>query len=160
MATDPAARPDQAGDGTPTSLSTLAIPVLREELRVGTRRADSGRGVRIHKSVQEREHQVDAALLHDAVSVKRVSIDRIVALSEAPLARQEGDTLIVPVLEEVLVTEKRMRIKEELHITRTQSTRQHHQTVVLRAEHVDVERFDDGAGAPGASRDPRPDSQS
>lgn len=123
---------------------TIVLPVMREELHVGVRQVDTGSGVRIHKTVSEQPHHIDQALLRDAVEVKRVPIDRIVALSEAPVARQEGDTLIVPVLEEILVVEKRLRIKEEVHITRTARQEQYADTVVLRTENVSVERFGDG----------------
>ncbi|NHZ61404.1 DUF2382 domain-containing protein [Massilia sp. CCM 8694] len=116
----------------------------REELRVGKRVVDTGRGVRIHKTVSEHPHQVDETLLYDELDVRHVIVDKIVLLSEAPLARQEGDTLIVPVLEEVLVTERRLRIKEEVHITRIARTRTHAATVMLREEDIVVERFDEG----------------
>ena len=123
---------------------TLIIPVVQEELQVGVARVDTGRGVRVHKAVTEQAHNIDETLLRDAVDVRRVPIDKIVALSDAPSARQEGDTYIVPILEEVLVVEKRVRIKEEIHITRTQRSQPYTDTVVLRAETVTVERFDDG----------------
>lgn len=128
---------EQADDGT------LVVPVVREDLHIGIRQVDTGRGVRIHKTVSEHPQPVEETLLRDAVDVKRVPVDRIVALSEAPAPRQEGDTLIVPVLEEILVVEKRLRIKEELHITRTARQEQYADTVVLRTEHVAVERFGD-----------------
>lgn len=137
MATNDTRRDETAGD------STLVVPVVREEIHVGKRTVDTGRGVRVHKTVDEQPHTIDETLLRDAVDVKRVSIDKIVPLSEAPAARQEGDTLIVPILEEVLVIEKRLRIKEEIHITRTQSPQRHTDTVVLRSEQVSIERFDD-----------------
>lgn len=129
--------PERTQDGT------IVSPVIREELHVGVRQVDTGSGVRIHKTVSEQHHHIDQALLRDAVEVKRVPVDRIVALSDAPVARQEGDTLIVPVLEEILVVEKRLRIKEEVHITRTARQEQYADTVVLRTEHVSVERFGD-----------------
>jgi uncharacterized protein (TIGR02271 family) len=138
MVQDETRRDDTAGN------DTLVVPVIREEIQVDKRAVDTGRGVRVHKTVSEHTHTIDEALLRDAVDVRRVPVDRIVALSEAPATRQEGDTLIVPVLEEVLVTEKRLRIKEEIHITRTQSPQRHTDTVVLRSEQVSVERFDDG----------------
>ena len=130
--------PENVEDGT------IILPVVREELHVGVRQVDTGSGVRIHKTVSEQPHHIDQSLLRDAVEVKRVPVDRIVALSEAPAARQEGDTLIVPVLEEILVVEKRLRIKEEVHITRTARQEQYADTVVLRTENVSVERFGDG----------------
>lgn len=122
----------------------LVIPVLREELRVGIRKVDTG-GVRIHKTVRVHDEQVEASLLRDAVEVRRVPVDRVVAMSEAPATRQEGDTLIVPVLEEVLVIEKRLRIKEEIHITRTARQEQLTESVTLRSEQVDIERFEAGS---------------
>lgn len=121
----------------------LVIPVIQEKLLVGVEQVDTGRGVRIHKTVTEHTHNIDEALLRDAVEVRRVPVDKIVSLSDAPVARQEGDTFIVPILEEVLVVEKRLRIKEEVHITRTARTERYTDTVSTRAEHVTVERFDD-----------------
>jgi stress response protein YsnF len=130
-------RPSQAHEGS------MVLPVIAEQLRLGVRRVDTGRGVRIHKTVVEREQRIEQSLLHDAVSVTRVPVDRIVPLSETPVARQEGDTWIVPILEEVLVLEKRLRIKEEVHITRTARAQPYFDTVVLRSEQVAVERFDE-----------------
>ena len=123
---------------------TIVMPVVREDVHIGTAQVDTGKGVRIHKTVSEQPHQIDETLMRDAVNVRRVPVDMIVALSEAPVARQEGDTLIVPILEEILVVEKRLRIKEEIHITRTAQAEQFADTVMLRSEHVTVERFDEG----------------
>ncbi|NHZ84048.1 DUF2382 domain-containing protein [Massilia sp. CCM 8695] len=123
---------------------TLSVALHREEVRVGTRVVDTGRGLRLHKTVSEHPHHVDETLLYDELDVRHVIVDRIVPLSQAPSARQEGDTLIVPVVEEVLVTERRLRIKEEVHITRIQRSRTQSGTVMLRAEDVVVERFDEG----------------
>jgi uncharacterized protein (TIGR02271 family) len=123
---------------------TVTLPVYQEQLHVDTRLADTGRGVRVHKHVRSHPRQVDQTLWQDELDVRHVPVDRVV--SAPPAARYEGDTFIVPVLEEVLVVEKRYRIKEELHITRLRHASRHQQTVPLRAEHVTVERFDDGDG--------------
>lgn len=130
----------------PVDDSKLVLPVIREDLQVGIRQVDTGRGVRIHKTVSEEPFHIDQTLLRDAVEVRRVPVDRVVALSDAPAARQEGDTLIVPVLEEILVVEKRLRIKEEVHITRSARQEQYADTVVLRTENVEVERVGDEPG--------------
>ena len=135
MATNPSSQAN--GD-------TLVLPIAREEVQVSVRTVDTGRGVRIHKTVSEQARRIEQTLLRDAVSVKRVPIDKIVPLSEAPVARQDGDTWIVPILEEVLIVEKRLRIKEEVHITRTAHAEPYSDSVVLRTEHVSVERFDEG----------------
>ena len=115
----------------------LAIPVLSEVLEVGVRAADRG-GVRIDKQVATHEQTVETSLRQEQVEVRRVPVGRVVAMADAPAARQEGDTLIVPVLEEVLVVEKRLRIKEEIHITRSAREQPWRETVHLRSEQVTV----------------------
>jgi uncharacterized protein (TIGR02271 family) len=144
MANESDIPPQHAAEGEPVTL-----PVYQEQLHVGTRLADTGRGVRVHKRVRSHPHQVDQTLWRDELDVRHVPVDRVV--SAPPAARYEGDTFIVPVLEEVLVVEKRYRIKEELHITRLRQASRHQQTVPLRAEHVTVERFDDGDGGQPSS---------
>ena len=139
MANESNIPPQHAAEG-----ETVTLPVYQEQLHVDTRLAETGRGVRVHKHVRSHPHRVDQTLWHDELDVRHVPVDRVV--SAPPAARYEGDTFIVPVLEEVLVVEKRYRIKEELHITRLRHASRHQQTVPLRAEHVSVERFGDGDG--------------
>jgi stress response protein YsnF len=119
------------------------VPLVQEEAWVEKRIVDTGRGVRIHKTVAEHPCRIDESLLRDDVQVNHVPVDRIVPLDQAPATRYEGDTLVVPILEEVLVVERRLRIKEELHITRTRHEERHVETVVLKSEQVSVERFDE-----------------
>ena len=126
----------------------MRIPVVAEQLAVGTRTVDTGRGVRVHKTVIEQPVTIDEALGHDEVDVRHVAVDRIVAPDEVPATRYEGDTLVVPVLEEVLVVERRVRIKEELHITRIRREEHHQEQVSLKAEQVSVERFDESGTPP------------
>jgi stress response protein YsnF len=74
------------------------------------------------------------------VEVTRVPIARIV--ETAPEIRTEGDLTIVPVLEEVLVVEKRLMLKEELHIRRRAATETVEVPVTLRKQRAIVERID------------------
>jgi stress response protein YsnF len=126
----------------------LTIPVIREEVQVDKRVIDTGRGVRIHKTVAEHPCHIDERLLRDEVEVSHVPVDRIVPLDAAPVTRYEGETLVVPILEEVLVVERRVRIKEEVRITRTRREERHAETVMLKSEQVSVERFDEAGGRP------------
>ena len=103
----------------------------------------------MHKKVTERPHAIDEILHADVIEVSHVLIDKIVSLDDAPASRQEGDTLIIPILEEVLVVERRLRIKEEIHITRTQREEHHSETVLLKSEEVSIERFDDASDPHG-----------
>ncbi|XYH93581.1 DUF2382 domain-containing protein [Sorangium sp. So ce1128] len=114
------------------------MPVVVQELEMKKRTIESGR-VRITKQVNERVEAVEEPLERERVFVERVAINQVV--TEPPATRQEGDTLIVPVVEEVLVVEKRLVLKEELHITRVRSVEMSPpEHVTLRSEEVRVER--------------------
>lgn len=116
----------------------LILPVIAESVVVQKQTRITGR-VRISKAVHEREEVVDEPLLRRTVHVERVPINRVVE-DEIPV-RYEGDTIIVPVLEEVLVVEKRLMLKEELHITQQQEELRQPQRIVLRNEDITVERL-------------------
>lgn len=113
------------------------IQVIQETATVAKREFESGRVV-VHKTVAERDEVVDIILRQQDLSVERVPVGRVVL--EAPQTRQEGDTLIVPILEEVLVVEKRLVLKEELHIRKQSSERTEQKTVRLRSEQVEIEQ--------------------
>ena len=75
-----------------------------------------------------------------AEEVKRLTVNRVVdgLLS----VRYEGDTMIVPILEEVLIVEKRCMLKEELHISKRRVETHTPQRVTVRSEEVTVERIE------------------
>jgi uncharacterized protein (TIGR02271 family) len=125
-----------------SSENELNIPVVQEKVEVGRKVVDTGRGVRLTKKVTEREETVDPPLMQEELTVERVPIDRLVTGPE-PTQHYEGETLVVPVLEEVLVLEKRIRLKEEVRITRRQRLVHAPQSVSLKSEEVSVERFDE-----------------
>ncbi len=127
-----------------SATESTVIPVIAEELHVGKRTVESGR-VRIRKFVREHEETVDEPLMGEEVSVERVAVNRII---DAPVeARYEDGRMIIPLMEEVLVVEKRLMLKEELHVTKQQVERRNPQTVVLRSEEVEVERAGDQRAA-------------
>ena len=116
---------------------TLVIPVIEESLDVSKGVVETG-VVRVHKSVREHEVVISEPLTSETVHVERVPMDVIV---DGPLpVRTEGDVTVIPVVEEVLVTTKQLRLVEEVRITRVRSTNVYHQNVKLRAEDIDVER--------------------
>ena len=114
-----------------------AIPLVEERLEVGKRRVESGR-VRVRVAVDTREEIVPAELAHDEVKVRRVP--RNVAVSELPGVRLEGDTTIIPVVEEQLVVEKRLVLVEEIHVVRGTRTATERIPVTLRSERAEIER--------------------
>lgn len=134
---------------SPAHDQLVKVPVVEEQLSVATRAIDTGRGIRVHKTVHALPVTVDETLAHDEMDVRHVPVDRLLEDGETvPASRYEGDVLIVPVLEEVLVVERRMRLKEELHITRIRREESHTETVMLKVEQVTVERFDESGNPP------------
>lgn len=128
----------QHGGGVQSADQPYIVPVIEERLSVERRRREIGR-VRVRKHVQERTEVVDEPLLRDNVTVRRVPVNRVI--DQAVGVRQDGETLIVPVLEEVLVVEKRLLLVEEVHITRHTVEVHQPEEVTLRREAVTVERI-------------------
>jgi uncharacterized protein (TIGR02271 family) len=126
------------------------IPVIHEELEVGKRKVETGAGVRIEKIAREEEQLVDIPLIEERVEVERVAVNQVV---EGPIAvRHVGDTIIVPVVEEVLVVQKQLRLVEELHIRKTRTEKRQPQTVQLRKEEATVERLEGDSRESGGNQ--------
>ncbi|MCB0063818.1 MAG: YsnF/AvaK domain-containing protein [Caldilineaceae bacterium] len=113
------------------------IPVIREEAEIHKRLTERGR-VRVTKQVHTREEEVDTPLLQEQVQVERIPIEEIV--ETAPNTRYEGETLVIPVMEEVLVVEKKLLLKEEIRINKHVTETQRQESVTLRSEEISVER--------------------
>jgi len=142
----PDRKPEQyLPSGTPAE----AVPVVEEDLRVSKRPVVTGR-VRVRTQVDTVEEVAREALQSETVEVTRVPINREV--TEAPAVRTEGEVTIVPVLEEVLVVEKRLVLKEELHLRRKVETETFEAPMTLRKQRVEVERLD-------ANNQPLPDEE-
>lgn len=132
------------------------IPLVEERLTVAKRQVESGR-LRVHVGIDEHEEIVRQELLGDQVEVER--IPRNVPLAEIPHVRLEGSTTVIPVVEEVLVVEKRLMLVEEIHVHRRPTTEQREVAVTLRSERATVgrEAVAPGDGAPLTDdREPRP----
>ncbi len=120
---------------------TAVISLAEESLRVGKRTVERGR-VRLHKTVSERSETVDLPLAREQVEVERVSVNRPVEAAEP--VRYEGDVMVIPRYEEVLVVSKQLVLVEELRVRTVRSERREPQQVTLRREEVSVERTGDG----------------
>lgn len=115
------------------------IPLLEERLVVGRREVETGR-VRVHLTTTTEDAAVREVLREERVEVERVPIGREVATAPAVREEEDGAVLVVPVLEEVLVVERRLVLKEELWIRRVSTNRTSEQTVPLRRQTATVER--------------------
>jgi len=114
-----------------------AIPLVEERLSVTKRQVEAG-GLEVRISVDQREERVSVELNHDKVEIERVP--RNVAVSELPSVRLEGNTTIIPVVEEVVVVEKRLMLVEEIHVRRTSETTTDEVQLLVRSEQASIKR--------------------
>ncbi len=124
--------------GITNSEDAQVISLVEETLTVGKREVETGR-VHFSKTVTERVETVDEPLFKTVVEVKRVGVSRFV--DAAPEVRYEQDVMIIPIMEEVLVVEKRLRIKEEVYVSQKREEYHKPQQVTLRTETLSEERI-------------------
>jgi stress response protein YsnF len=117
-------------DGLTTVLHTEEISVSRQQ--------SDGDTYRVSTITRERERPVDEEVHHQRVEIRRVPINQPV--SAVPPVREEGDTMIMSVVEEVVVIERRLMLKEEIHIRRIHVTEHHQETVAVREQEAVITR--------------------
>jgi uncharacterized protein (TIGR02271 family) len=119
-----------------TNRDEIRVPVLEERLDVATRPTELGE-VRLHKTIELFEQVARQPVLREDVIVERVEMHREL---DAPLEpHMDGDWFVVPIMEEMLVVQKRLVLKEEVRIKKRQVTEEYEVREQLRREHLDVE---------------------
>jgi stress response protein YsnF len=114
----------------------MTIPLVSEVLVPRVHEERQGR-VLIHKRVETHPVEQEIELEHEVVDIERVPVGEDV--DDIPPVRQEGETTVVPVVEEVLVVEKRLRLVEEVRITKRVEIGSETVRDELRREVVDVD---------------------
>ena len=128
--------------GSPEKPDVLQL--FAEEVAVTRETAETGR-LRIAKVTRTRDHLIDELLARETVEVERVPIGRDV--TAVPAVRDDGETMIIPIVEERLVVERRLVLKEELHVRRVRTSERFRETVPLRYQEAEVTRLPPQASA-------------
>jgi stress response protein YsnF len=136
---------------TPTPDTGEPVLRLHAENVTVSRRTVAGDTLRVGTITRRRDHHIDESLSHVRVEVERVLIGRPVAA--VPPTREEGDTTILSVVEEIIVIERRLILKEEVHIRRVHVAERHQETVVVREQSVEISSVE-AAPALGDDRQP------
>lgn len=126
------------------------IPLIEEVADVSKRTRVTGT-VTLEKQIEVSQYEVSEVLQRRDVSVTKVPKDLVVDPANPPQVRTENGVTIIPVLEEVLVVEKRLMLREELHIRHELSETLSTQNITLRSEIVVVKRDAFGPGADAAT---------
>src|SRR5215211_6678950 len=112
------------------------LPLAEEHAHIEKRQVVTGK-VRVHTAVDMFDQSITEELTAERVAVHRVPINRYVEIP--PGIRTEGELTIIPVLEEVLVVETKLVLKEEIHIARTVTKETVTETVPVRKQRAIIE---------------------
>ena len=130
-------------------VETDVIALVEETARIDKRLVETGR-VRVETRTETIEQVLRETLRSDAVGVTRVPVDRVIVEGEpVPTVRTEDGVTIIPVLEEILVVEKRLVLKEELHMRQTSTVEDVEVPVTMRRQHAVVEHFPEASDVEG-----------
>ena len=129
----PASRMNGA-DARPSAVQAPTEAAYSEE---STRHETTNPAREMRKTVSEdNDVRFDEQLFADEVAIERVPVNRIV--DEAPQTRQEGDVLVIPVLEEVVTVQKRLLLKEEVRVHRKRNEVTQPRRVVLHGSETRI----------------------
>jgi uncharacterized protein (TIGR02271 family) len=113
------------------------LPLHTEEVTVGKKQVVTGRA-RVSIATRHHEKRVEALLARERVEIERKPIGK--PLDQAPAIRQEEDTIVIPVVEEEIVVQRRLILKEEIRIRRVRETERHEERVHIRKQEATIDR--------------------
>lgn len=116
------------------------IPLAEERVTISKREVEIGQ-VRVALSTETETVLARETLHGRRIEVERVPVNRTLSEGEAPpQSREEGDTLVVPVVEEVAVVVKRLVLREEVRLRLVHTETPFEEAVSVRRQHAVVER--------------------
>jgi uncharacterized protein (TIGR02271 family) len=120
-----------------TDPQEIVVHLYEEQASIAKRRIVTGR-VQVSRVTSEHEQWLDENLAREQVEIERTPIGRPVQVP--PSVREEGDTIVIPILEEILVVERRLILKEEIRLRRVRSNENHRERVMLRRQEALITR--------------------
>jgi uncharacterized protein (TIGR02271 family) len=129
-------------DNTPSNRRQIVIPVIQEQVKVDKQSVETGK-VQIRKTVTEELADVNIPVIEESYKVERIPVNKVVD-TPPEAVRYEGDTMIIPVLREVVVVQKRYEIVEEVRLTKTKTETEFNQQVRLKKENISIDRTSSG----------------
>ena len=119
----------------------LVVPVIEERLVTDTQWREAG-SVTLHLRTEELPETVEEYVTREELEIEEVAVGRVLTDGEVPAQRQEGDTLIIPVVEERLVTVKQRVLAKEVRISTRSRTETREVTGTVRRQRVEIDGGD------------------
>ena len=117
----------------------IRLPLAEETLQARVVEREQGR-ILIHKRVETDPVTAQVELHHDDVVIDEIDIDEEATERQEPW--YEGDTLMVPVYEEVLVSYTQLMLRKVIRIHNRGATEQVNLKGTVRREVVEIEQVD------------------
>jgi len=116
----------------------IIVPLIEEQVTVSKKVVETAH-VTVSKKINESVESFQIPLQQEEIVIKRVPKNELVDTMPAA-SRYEGDIMIIPVLKEVAVIEKKMMIVEEIHVSKLKTEKTETQQVTVRKEEITVTR--------------------
>jgi hypothetical protein len=113
-----------------------SIPVIAQQVTVDVRPAPE-KTLRARRRVVREQRVVEVPVWQERIDIERIPVNQFV--EQAPVPHYEGDTLVIPCVEEVPIVEVRLRIREELRVRVVREQHVHRETVTLQRHEVDID---------------------
>ena len=114
------------------------IPIIEEEVIIDKKLVKTGRII-LKRTVSTEDVAVEVPVSTEHFDIERIAINQYLDNPPPPI-RYEGDTIIIPVLKEVVV--KRILLVEEIHLIKQVETSNKTENIVVRKEEVTIERVE------------------
>jgi stress response protein YsnF len=134
--------PDDTLDATTSQATgdeTIRLPLTEEILEAHIVERERG-ALRIHRRVETEPVVAAVDLQQDRYVVDRVQVNELADERREPW--YEGNTLVVPVYEEVLVSETKLMLREVVRLQNAGGIEQINLTGTVRRDVVDIEEID------------------
>ncbi len=115
------------------------IPVIQEYAVIQTEIVETGK-VHIRKTVTEEIASVNLPIINESYNIEHVPVASKILDTPPPAVRYEGDKMIVTVLKEVTIVQKKYEVIEEIHLTKKLTETPLVQEITLLKEHIHIER--------------------
>jgi stress response protein YsnF len=115
----------------------IVVPLHTEDIAISKRVVPKNR-VQIATVTRRHDECVEELLAREQVEIERTPIGK--EIDVMPPVREEGDVIIVPVVEEVLVVARKLMLKEEVRIRRVRNIERYQETVMLRKQEAIITR--------------------
>ena len=118
--------------------TTLTLNILKEQALVKKQIVEKAK-VHIEKKVHHTEATIHIPVVSEEIEIKKIPVNQYVEIM--PQGRYEGDTIVIPVIKEILIVEKKLLLVEEVYVKKHTNTTTEEKNIILREEEIIVDRF-------------------